>query len=409
LQPFKGDKYFLLNMQNLKVFFWLSFLIVFYSYLGYGLLLFFLVSVKRLFKKETNRNSSENYFEPDITLIVSAFNEEGFIEKKIENTFQLSYPPEKLKIIFITDGSTDRTPEIISRFPQIQLLHEPPRRGKVAAMNRAMKFVSTPFVIFSDANTLLNTECIAAIAKHYADPIVGGVAGEKKVITGSDAKAAGAGEGLYWKYESFLKKLDSEFYSVVGAAGELFSLRTDLFEQAAENIIIEDFVLSLKICMKGYIIRYEPGSFAIEDSSLSMKEEEKRKIRICAGAFQAMVILKDLFNIFKYPSLSFQFISHRILRWTLCPLCLMSLLITNVLIVILNGGLIYQASLILQILFYSCALLGWFYANKNIRIKSLYIPYYFFFMNVSVFIGFKRFVTKKQTVLWEKAARKSLL
>jgi len=396
-------------MQNLKVFFWLSFLIVFYSYLGYGLLLFFLVSVKRLFKKETNRNSSENYFEPDITLIVSAFNEEGFIEKKIENTFQLSYPPEKLKIIFITDGSTDRTPEIISRFPQIQLLHEPPRRGKVAAMNRAMKFVSTPFVIFSDANTLLNTECIAAIAKHYADPIVGGVAGEKKVITGSDAKAAGAGEGLYWKYESFLKKLDSEFYSVVGAAGELFSLRTDLFEQAAENIIIEDFVLSLKICMKGYIIRYEPGSFAIEDSSLSMKEEEKRKIRICAGAFQAMVILKDLFNIFKYPSLSFQFISHRILRWTLCPLCLMSLLITNVLIVILNGGLIYQASLILQILFYSCALLGWFYANKNIRIKSLYIPYYFFFMNVSVFIGFKRFVTKKQTVLWEKAARKSLL
>ena len=409
MQPFKGDKYFLLNMQNLKVFFWLSFLIVFYSYLGYGLLLFFLVSVKRLFKKETNRNSSENYFEPDITLIVSAFNEEGFIEKKIENTFQLSYPPEKLKIIFITDGSTDRTPEIISRFPQIQLLHEPPRRGKVAAMNRAMKFVSTPFVIFSDANTLLNTECIAAIAKHYADPIVGGVAGEKKVITGSDAKAAGAGEGLYWKYESFLKKLDSEFYSVVGAAGELFSLRTDLFEQAAENIIIEDFVLSLKICMKGYIIRYEPGSFAIEDSSLSMKEEEKRKIRICAGAFQAMVILKDLFNIFKYPSLSFQFISHRILRWTLCPLCLMSLLITNVLIVILNGGLIYQASLILQILFYSCALLGWFYANKNIRIKSLYIPYYFFFMNVSVFIGFKRFVTKKQTVLWEKAARKSLL
>jgi len=396
-------------MQNLKVFFWLSFLIVFYSYLGYGLLLFFLVSVKRLFKKETNRNSSENYFEPDITLIVSAFNEEGFIEKKIENTFQLSYPPEKLKIIFITDGSTDRTPEIISRFQQIQLLHEPPRRGKVAAMNRAMKFVSTPFVIFSDANTLLNTECIAAIAKHYADPIVGGVAGEKKVITGSDAKAAGAGEGLYWKYESFLKKLDSEFYSVVGAAGELFSLRTDLFEQAAENIIIEDFVLSLKICMKGYIIRYEPGSFAIEDSSLSMKEEEKRKIRICAGAFQAMVILKDLFNIFKYPSLSFQFISHRILRWTLCPLCLMSLLITNVLIVILNGGLIYQASLILQILFYSCALLGWFYANKNIRIKSLYIPYYFFFMNVSVFIGFKRFVTKKQTVLWEKAARKSLL
>ena len=396
-------------MYDLKTIFWISFFIVFYSYLGYGALLFLLVALKRAFKKNRNTISSENHFEPDITLIVSAFNEEGFIEKKIENTFELCYPVEKLKIIFITDGSTDRTAEIVSRFTGIQLLHEAPRRGKVAAMNRAMKFVSTPYVVFSDANTLLNTGCITEIVKHYSDPIVGGVAGEKKVITGSDAKAAGAGEGLYWKYESFLKKLDSEFYSVVGAAGELFSVRTDLYEQSKENIIIEDFVLSLKICMKGFIIRYEPGSFAMEDSSLSMKDEEKRKIRICAGAFQAMVILKGLFNVFKYPSLSFQFISHRILRWTLCPLCLASILITNIIIVIYNGSLVYQAFLVLQILFYSCALLGWFFANKNIKIKSLYIPYYFFFMNVSVFLGFKRFLTKKQTVLWEKAARKSLL
>ncbi len=396
-------------MHELRIIFWVSFFIVFYSYLGYGVLLFLLVSLKRLIKKKRSTGSPENYYEPAITLIVSAFNEEWFIEKKIENTFQLAYPREKLKIIFITDGSTDRTPEIVSRFPQIQLLHEAPRRGKVAAMNRAMKFVSTPFVVFSDANTLLNTDCIKEIAKHYADPIVGGVAGEKKVITDADAKAAGAGEGLYWKYESFLKKLDSEFYSVVGAAGELFSMRTDLFESAGENIIIEDFVLSLKICMKGYVIRYEPGSFAMEDSSVSMKEEEKRKIRICAGAFQAMIILKGLFNVFRYPALSFQFISHRILRWTLCPLCLITILLSNILIVIGDGGLVYKGFLTVQILFYASALLGWFYANKNIRIKSLYIPYYFFFMNLSVFLGFKRFVTKTQSVLWEKAARKSLL
>ena len=136
--------------------------------------------------------------------------------------------------------------------------------------------------------------------------------------------------GLYWKYESFLKKLDSEFYSVVGAAGELFSLRTELYESAGENVIIEDFVMSLKICMRGYIIKYEPGSFAMEESSPSMKEEEKRKIRISAGAFQAMVLLRGLFNVFKYPALSFQFISHRILRWTLCPICLIALLVANI-------------------------------------------------------------------------------
>lgn len=395
-------------MLLLKIIFWFSFFIVFYSYLGYGILLFFLVRIKRLFKPKADVLPRADIFEPDITLVIAAFNEEGFIEKKIENTFQLSYPHEKLKIIFITDGSTDSTPQIVSRFPQIQLLHEPLRRGKVAAMNRAMKFVSTPYVIFSDANTLLNIDCVKEIAKHYADPIVGGVAGEKKVIESHDAKAAGAGEGLYWKYESFLKRLDSEFYSVVGAAGELFSVRTDLFEHTEENVIIEDFVLSLKICMKGFIIRYEPGSFAMEDSSPSMKEEEKRKIRICAGAFQAMVILKGLFNIFRYPSLSFQFISHRILRWTLCPLCLISIFITNIIIVVDAGGLVYQAFLLMQIFFYSSALLGWFYANRNIKIKSLYIPYYFFFMNVSVFLGFKRFITKQQTVLWEKAARKAV-
>jgi poly-beta-1,6-N-acetyl-D-glucosamine synthase len=256
---------------------------------------------------------------------------------------------------------------------------------------------------------LLNSACITEIAKHYADPVVGGVAGEKKVMTGADAKAAGAGEGLYWKYESFLKRLDSEFYSVVGAAGELFSMRADLYEPAQENIVIEDFVLSLKICMKGFVIRYEPGSFASEDSSLSMKEEEKRKIRISAGAFQAMGILKGLFNVFKYPTLWFQFISHRILRWTLCPISLVSILITNVIIVIYSGGLVYQAFLILQFFFYSCALLGWFYANKDVKVKLLYIPYYFFFMNMSVFLGFKRFLTKKQTVLWEKAARANTL
>ncbi len=409
MQPFKSDKYLLLGMHALKSIFWFSFLIVFYSYLGYGALLFLLVGLKRIFKKQTNTINATDRFQPDITLIVSAFNEQGFIQKKIENTFQLSYPLEKLKIIFITDGSTDGTPEIVGRFSRIQLLHEAPRKGKVAAMNRAMKFVSTPFVVFSDANTLLNSACITEIAKHYSDPIVGGVAGEKKVMTGSDAKAAGAGEGLYSKYESFLKKLDSEFYSVVGAAGELFSVRTDLYEPAEENIIIEDFVLSLKICMKGFVIRYEPGSFATEDSSPSMKDEEKRKIRISAGAFQAIVILKGLFNVFKYPTLSFQFISHRILRWTLCPISLVFILITNIIIVIYDGGLVYQALLIVQFFFYSCALLGWFYANKEIRIKSLYIPYYFFFMNVSVFLGFNRFLLKKQSVLWEKASRENTL
>ena len=226
-------------------------------------------------------------------------------------------------------------------------------------MNRAMKFVTTPYVIFSDANTLLNPESIQMIVRHYSDPLVGGVAGEKKVITAADELAAGIGEGLYWKYESYLKQMDSELFSVVGAAGELFSSRTDLFEHTREDIIIEDFVQSLRICMKGYVIRYEPGAYAMETASSSMKEEEKRKIRICAGAFQAMGLLKGLFNIFRYPVLSFQFISHRVLRWTLSPVCLIILAVANALICLKGGSVFYQIfPLVMQAGFYA-ACMGW--------------------------------------------------
>jgi len=345
-------------------------------------------------------------FEPEITMVVAAYNEESFIEKKIQNSLTLDYPPDKLKLIFITDGSNDNTAAIIETYSFIQLLHQPERKGKVAAMNRAIHFVNTNYVVFSDANTLLNKECIREMIKHYRDPQVGGVAGEKKIITTFDEQAAGVGEGLYWKYESFLKKMDSEFYSVVGAAGELISMRTDLFENIGDDIIIEDFVQSLKICMKGYIIRYEPNAFAIESSSISMKEEEKRKVRICAGAFQAMVILKSLFNIFKYPILSFQFISHRILRWTLSPLCIVLLFISNALIVFRNGNLFYTIFFLLQLAFYLLAVIGWRYAHKNITVKALYLPYYFLFMNVSVYMGFYKFIRKKQPAIWEKANRK---
>jgi len=234
------------------------------------------------------------------------------------------------------------------------------------------------------------------------------VAGEKKIISASDDLASAAGEGLYWKYESFLKKMDSAFYSVVGAAGELFSVRTALFDKAPENTIIEDFVQSLRICAKGYTIRYEPAAFAMETPSSSMKEEEKRKIRICAGAFQAMGMLKGLFNVFKYPTLSFQLISHRILRWTLCPLCLIGLLVSNAVLVGATGSPLYGIFFLLQGIFYSLALLGWFLANRNLQVKALYIPYYFLFMNMAVFAGFYRFIRKRQAVTWEKAARQKM-
>jgi poly-beta-1,6-N-acetyl-D-glucosamine synthase len=392
----------------LKFLFFFSFSLVFYCYIGYGILIYVLVKLKRLFSLESTPQPVPD-FEPEVTLVVAAFNEADFIERKIRNSLELDYPPGKLQMIFITDGSGDGTPEIIGKFNQIRLLHEPERKGKVAAMNRAIKFVKTPYVIFCDANTLLNTSCVREIVKHYTDPRVGGVAGEKKIITKQKDKAAGAGEGIYWKYESLLKKLDSEFYSVVGAAGELFSVKTALFHEAAEDTIIEDFVQSLQICMEGYVIRYEPKAYAIETSSTSMREEQKRKVRIAAGAFQAMGILKKLFNFRRYPSLSFQYISHRVLRWTVCPVSLIVCFISNISLVYYGAGFIYLVVLLSQIVFYAMALVGWIFASRNLKIKSLYIPYYFLFMNLSVFMGFYRFIRNKQSAVWEKSSRHSHL
>jgi cellulose synthase/poly-beta-1,6-N-acetylglucosamine synthase-like glycosyltransferase len=220
---------------------------------------------------------------------------------------------------------------------------------------------------------------------------------------------AGSGEGLYWKYESTLKRLDSQLYTVVGAAGELFSIRTSLYEYVGDNVLLDDFVISLRICAKGYRVVYDPEAYAMETPSASLAEEQKRKIRISAGAFQSMVMLKGLLNIFKTPVLSFQYISHRVLRWTLCPLFLPIVLITNILIVLLNDSTFYNLLLGGQLLFYFAVAIGWFFSSRNRKIPLLYVLYYFFFLNVSLYLGFIRYLKGSQSVLWEKAAREKAI
>jgi biofilm PGA synthesis N-glycosyltransferase PgaC len=388
--------------------------IIFYSYVGYGLLVWILLKLRGPGKRPATPSVAGGLPQampaspqdlPDVTLIVAAYNEESFIVEKIKNSLALDYPADKLQLILITDGSTDATPQLAGGFDRIHLLHQPERKGKVAAMHRAMSFVKTPIVIFSDANTLLNPESIRNIARHYSDQRTGGVAGEKKIMATGNDKIAGIGEGLYWKYESLLKRLDSDLYTVVGAAGELFSIRTALYEPVGEDTLLDDFVISLKVCRRGYRVQYEPNAYALEMPSSSLQEERKRKIRISAGAFQSMAMLKGLLNVFKYPMLSFQYISHRVLRWTLCPLLLPVIFILNLIIVIKDPSTFFQMLFLAQLAFYGAATAGWLLANRNIKSKLLYVPYYFFFINVSLYQGFFRYRKGRQTVLWDKAAR----
>ncbi|HEY0895666.1 MAG TPA: glycosyltransferase family 2 protein, partial [Sphingobacteriaceae bacterium] len=373
--------------------FWISLFLIFYTFLGYGILLLVLVKVKRLFSKPAQRNSAL----PSCTVVVAAYNEEQFIEKKILNSLELDYPD--LHFVFVSDGSSDRTPEIVNSYPQVKSFYEKERKGKIHAIHRIMQHVETEVVVFTDANTLLNREALLMICRHYADPKVGSVAGEKRVHSDGTADAT-AGEGFYWKYESALKKWDSELYSVVGAAGELFSIRRDLYEPVPSDSILDDFMISMRIAEKGYRIVYEPEAYAAETTSENVNEELKRKIRIAAGGIQSIIRLKGLL----YPSnpvLTFQYISHRVLRWTVTPFLLILIFILSCVIAQKDDQLVYQMLLIAQILFYAAAIAGWRLAQQQLKLKMLFIPYYFCLMNYAVLAGIFRYFLGEQSVLWE--------
>ncbi len=343
---------------------------------------------------------------PTCTLLIAAYNEENFISEKIRNTLALVYPEGKLEIVFITDGSTDRTPDILIEFPEIKLLHQNGRRGKVAAIHRAVAQINTEIIIFTDANTLLNKDALIKISRHYANEKVGAVAGEKRVHFNEKADAGAAGEGFYWKYESLLKKWDSELYSTIGAAGELFSVRSNLYSPVSDDTILDDFMISMLIAEKGYRIAYEPEAFAIETASENISEELKRKVRIAAGGIQSIVRLKALLNIFRYGLLSFQYISHRVLRWTITPFLLILILVLNGLILFNSKEIIYPILLAGQIIFYVLAYSGSILEKRELRLKIFFIPYYFCVMNYAVIWGIKRYLWKQQSAVWEKSERK---
>lgn len=390
-----------------EILFWTFLGVVFYTYLGYGILLFVLVWFKELFILKPKTGFHEELELPEISLLIPAYNEESVVHSKMGNTLNLKYPGDKLKIIWITDGSTDLTNEILAgNYPQAELFFEPKRGGKTAAINRAMKHINTPIVVFTDANTMLNSDALVEIARAFENSNVGCVAGEKRVKSKESDGAASSGEGIYWKYESYLKMLDSRLNTTVGAAGELFAIRTSLYEEMENDTLLDDFILSMKIVLKGYKIEYCKNAYAIESGSANIYEERKRKVRISAGGVQSIIRLKQLFNFVKYPLLSFQYISHRVLRWSLSPICLFLLLPINIALVIMTWDTFYCVLLSFQIIIYASALVGKNYSDRQIKHKIFYVPYYFLFMNYNVILGFSYYLRKsKGDGTWEKAKR----
>lgn len=393
----------------LQIIFWIALFIVFYTYLGYGILLYLLVKIKEMFKKPVRRQLPQADEDlPEVTLFITAFNEEDVVDEKMRNSLALDYPKGRLHIVWVTDGSNDGTNQRLQTewAGQATVFFQPERQGKTAAMNRGMKLVETPLVVFTDANTMVNREAIREIVRAFEDPRVGCVAGEKRIAVQTKDGAAAGGEGIYWKYESTLKAWDARLYSAVGAAGELFAIRRELFEEMERDTLLDDFILSLRIAMKGFTIAYCTEAYAIESGSADMQEEEKRKVRIAAGGLQSIWRLRPLLNPLRYGVLSFQYVSHRVLRWSVTPFFLLALLPLNVALLCLGAmPLFYGVILGLQILFYLLGFLGYYLSTRQIKNKILFVPYYFLFMNLNVLKGIRYLKKKKGTGAWEKARR----
>ena len=387
----------------LTILFWILIGTAVYAYAVYPLLI---AAIAHLKHHEPQPSLPEPL--PHVTLFVTAFNEEQFVEDKIANSHALNYPADRLHLVWVTDGSNDKTNQLLANHSDVRVLYEPERRGKVHAMKRGLEFVETDIVIFTDANTMLSPESVTEIVRLFENPRIGCVAGEKRISRDSRENAASSGEGAYWRYESWIKRNDAIAGTAIGAAGELFAMRKSLYQPISDNTLLDDFEISLRIALTGYKIGYSPLACAIERPSANIGEEMKRKVRIAAGSIQTMLRLGGLFNFFRHPMLTFQYVSHKVLRWVAVPLAMVLIIPSNIYLSAINNfaiNNIYTWTLIAQALFYIAAFAGFALRNRKLSASWLYMPYYFYLANKAMWMGLWRFCRNTQSVNWERAKR----
>jgi cellulose synthase/poly-beta-1,6-N-acetylglucosamine synthase-like glycosyltransferase len=325
----------------------------------------------------------------------------------VREALSIDYPPGRLRVIVVTDGSDDGTADIVSRIPGVLHLHERDRRGKSAAINHAMAHADeAEIVCFSDANTRVAPDALLKMVERLSDPSVGAVSGEKRVWREEGSPVSG--ESAYWRYESFMKALDAGMHSAVGAAGELFCVRKSLLGPIPEDTLLDDLHISLKVCLMGYRIAYEPAAVAEEPPSVSFHDELQRKVRIAAGAFQSLERFRRILLPWPRPVLTFQFVSRRLFRWVVCPLAIPCLFFSNLLMLTsVPVSQFYIATLAGQAFFHALAVIGWMRARKGLATPAfLHLPFYFDLMHACMWMGFLRYLRGSQSVAWHRARRR---
>jgi cellulose synthase/poly-beta-1,6-N-acetylglucosamine synthase-like glycosyltransferase len=383
-------------MSWIELTFWLSANLIFYTYIGYPLLLLILAILT-----PKSRKKDENYL-PTVSMVISAYNEEASIAEKIENCLQLSYPKDKLEIIIGSDASNDQTDAIIRQYAckNIRLISFSERRGKASVLNDIIQHAKGEIVVFSDANTMYKQDAIYRLVIHFSDAKVGGVCG-RLILIGKNGQADIEGEKFYWDFENYLKYLEGKVKTVFGATGAVYAIRKEHFERLpGHKAVMDDFLIPLKIVMKGFDVVYEKDAIVWENTAPNLRAEFTRKARIGAANFNGIREILPLLNPQK-GFIAFGLWSHKIIRW-LVPFLLIMLLASNI---FLLGTYMYNIFFGIQLIFYGLSVVAWKAENLRKRLSFLVYPYYFVIVNGALLAGFFRFLKKSQQPAWTRVER----
>ncbi|MGD1018504.1 MAG: glycosyltransferase family 2 protein [Verrucomicrobiia bacterium] len=333
---------------------------------------------------------------PSVSVLISVYNEEKHIVTRIENLLALDYPHDKLEILIGSDGSTDRTNELVETFPDARVrLHAFEQRGgKPSVLNRLVPQARSELLVFSDANAMFSPDALRKLARHFANPQIDGVCG-KLVFHGDNSETD---EGPYWKLETYLKTRESTLDSCLGANGAIYAIRKSCWPRIPDNTFVDDFVIGMRVRESGHRVIYDTEAVASEELPQSVGHEMTRRIRIGAGDFQALFLCwRSLLPWRGFYSIAFW--SHKVLRW-FAPFLMIAALVSNA---ALLPRPLFAVLLALQLAFYSLAFFGAFIRRRKIVLFSA--PYYFVTINLALLLGFFRFVTGTQQAAWKRTAR----
>ena len=376
------------------VLFWCSIGAVVYSYFVYPLVVAIMVRMAG-----SRPVAADDGFEPSVSVVISIYNEEAVLPEKLRNLEATRYPREKLNFIFGSDGSTDRTNGILESWehPGKRMVSFSRRRGKGPVLNDLVRSAEGEVVVFSDANTMYTPETIGRLVRPLADPAVGAVCGEL-VLLPDGMDAGGVGEISYWSYENWLKRNESDLHTLLGATGGVYAIRRGLFVPLPEGkSITDDFLIPLKVVMKGFRVIYARDALAYEKTSGSMIGEFKRKARIGAQNFAGISEFLPLLG----PGAGFTAFalwSHKIIRWCV-PLLL--ILAFGATLVLAPGSVFFTVVLALELVFLLLSAAGFVADRSHVGLGVAGLPYYITAMNAALLVGFFRFIAGRQRSTWE--------